>query len=98
MKNPYRADDAVITMVKGKKIEALVIQTWNNEVQVKTVDGDLLWRTMYTVWYPGEEPLERTQSSAVAKEQPATKRPAKKAAATSRAPKRSRPQVKRRRR
>lgn len=72
MKNPYKADDAVMTTVKGKKVEALVTQTWQNEVQVKTVDGDLLWRSMYTVWLPGQEPLSR-QVPQLAKNTPTPK-------------------------
>ncbi len=61
MQNPFRKDDAVLTKVKGKPVEANVVQTWQNEVQVKTTTGDVLWRTMYTVWYPGVAPLAREQ-------------------------------------
>ncbi len=45
--------------MKGKAVEASVMQTWKNEVQVKTATGDLLWRSMYTVWRAGEKPLKR---------------------------------------
>ena len=63
MQNPFRKDDAVLTMVRGKQVEATVTQTWKNEVQVKATTGDLLWRTMYTVWYPGAAPLARDQKT-----------------------------------
>ncbi len=59
MQNPFRKDDAVLTRVKGAVVEASITQTWNNEVQVKTTMGDVLWRTIYTVWRAGEAPLQR---------------------------------------
>ncbi len=59
MQNPFKKADAVLTRVKGAVVEANVTQTWNNEVQVKTTMGDVLWRTMYTVWRAGSEPLKR---------------------------------------
>jgi hypothetical protein len=59
MQNPFKKKDAVLTKLKGSVVEAIVTQTWKNEVQVKTTAGDLLWRTMYTVWRRGEAPLQR---------------------------------------
>lgn len=64
MQNPFKKDDAVLTKVKGRSVEATVTQTWKNEVQVKTTKGDLLWRSMYTVWRAGEEPLKREVAKA----------------------------------
>ncbi len=64
MQNPFTKDDAVLTKVKGKPVEATVVQTWKGEVQVKTATGDLLWRSMYTVWRAGEEPLKREVEAA----------------------------------
>ncbi len=46
MQNPFKKADAVLTRVKGAVVEANVTQTWNNEVQMKTATGDVLWRTM----------------------------------------------------
>ena len=59
MQNPFKTGDIVLTKLKGKEIQAAVSQIWKNEVQVKTAEGELLWRTMYTVWRPGTAPLER---------------------------------------
>jgi hypothetical protein len=63
MQNPFKAGDIVLTKLKGKEVQAAVSKIWKNEVQVKTADGELLWRTMYTVWRPGEAPLAREQKS-----------------------------------
>jgi hypothetical protein len=63
MQNPFKAGEAVMTKVTGKQVLASVTKTWQNEVQVKTAEGDLLWRTVYTVWRSGEEPLKRTLPS-----------------------------------
>lgn len=49
----------MLTKLKGKEIQAAVSKIWKNEVQVKTAEGELLWRTMYTVWRPGAAPLAR---------------------------------------
>jgi hypothetical protein len=49
MANPFKPDDKVLTLRKGIEIEATVRTTWNHEVQVRTADGDLLWRTQKTV-------------------------------------------------
>ncbi len=70
MQNPFKAGEAVMTKVKGKHVLASVTKTWQNEVQVKTGDGDLLWRTVYTVWRSGEEPLKRTLPSKNTSEPP----------------------------
>lgn len=49
MANPFKPDDKVLTHRKGIEIQATVRTTWNHEVQVRTADGDLLWRTVKTV-------------------------------------------------
>jgi hypothetical protein len=59
MQNPFKVGEPVLTKLKTKEVEAVITQVWKNEVQVRTVDGDLLWRTMYTVWRRGEAPLSR---------------------------------------
>jgi hypothetical protein len=67
MQNPFKTGDLVLTKVKGKDVQAAVSQTWRNEVQVKTADGELMWRTMYTVWRPSEAPLQRAAKATAAK-------------------------------
>ena len=57
MENPFKAGDVVLTAIKKSEVEVTVKQVWNREVQVKTADGKLLWRTMKTVWFP---PLKDT--------------------------------------
>ena len=59
MDNPFKPDEKVVTKVKGADVEATVAQVFNNEVQVKTADGKLLWRTMHTVWSPGSTPIPK---------------------------------------
>lgn len=49
MANPFKSGDKVLTFRKGIEIEATVRTTWNHEVQVRTTDGDLIWRTMKTI-------------------------------------------------
>jgi len=49
MNNPFKAGDKVLTKVKGQPVEAIVNQVWNDEVQVRTADKALLWRTVRTV-------------------------------------------------
>jgi hypothetical protein len=61
MQNPFKTGDIVLTKLKGKEIQAAVSKIWQNEVQVKTTEGELLWRTMYTVWHPGAAPLARPE-------------------------------------
>lgn len=63
MQNPFKTGDTVLTKLKGKEVQAAVSAIWKNEVQVKTTDGELLWRTMYTVWRAGEAPLTREPKS-----------------------------------
>jgi hypothetical protein len=63
MQNPFKTGDIVLTKLKGKEIQAAVSKIWKNEVQVKTAEGELLWRTMYTVWRAGEAPLTREQKN-----------------------------------
>jgi hypothetical protein len=50
MVNPFKSGDKVMIFRKGVEIEATVRTTWNHEVQVKTGDGELLWRTVKTAW------------------------------------------------
>ena len=59
MENPYKSNDIVLTKIKSEATQVTVNQTYNNEVQVKTLDGKLLWRTMYTVWRVGETPIAK---------------------------------------
>jgi hypothetical protein len=59
MQNPFKTGDIVLTKLKGKEIQAAVSKIWKNEVQVKTTEGELLWRSMYTVWRPGTAPMPR---------------------------------------
>lgn len=67
MANPFKPDDKVLTLRKGIEIEATVRTTWNHEVQVRTADGDLLWRTMKTIRRAGgEETLPPTAAPEVA--------------------------------
>ena len=49
--NPYRKGDKVKTKVggKGEEIEAEVTAVFKDEVQVRTPDGELRWRTARTV-------------------------------------------------
>jgi hypothetical protein len=53
MDNPFKEGDKVTTKVKGQQVEAVVTKTWNNEVQVRTGDKALLWRTVKTVTLVG---------------------------------------------
>jgi hypothetical protein len=50
MENPFKSGDKVMIFRKGVEIEATVRTTWNHEVQVRTGDGELLWRTVKTAW------------------------------------------------
>jgi hypothetical protein len=52
MANPFKPDDKVRIKVKGADVEATVRLVWNDEVQVRTADKALLWRTVKTVWPP----------------------------------------------
>ena len=49
--NPHAKGDKVTTKLggKGKDVEAEVVAVWKDEVQVKTPDGELRWRTIRTV-------------------------------------------------
>ncbi len=49
--NPYAKGDKVLTKLggKGEDVEAEVVAVWKDEVQVKTPDGELRWRTIRTV-------------------------------------------------
>ena len=57
--NPFKVGDKVVTKAQGAEVEAVVTKLWQNELQVRTPDKELRWRTMYTVWYPGGSPLTR---------------------------------------
>jgi hypothetical protein len=59
VENPFKPNDAVMTLIKGTKVKVSVRQVWKREVQVKTADGTLLWRTMHTVWFPGSKPIPK---------------------------------------
>ncbi len=59
VENPFKVGDKVLTKVQGAEVEATVTKLWQNELQVRTPDKELRWRTMYTVWYPGGSPLTR---------------------------------------
>jgi hypothetical protein len=98
VKNPFKVGEKVITKVGGSEVEAVVTKLWQNELQVRTPDNELRWRTMYTVWYPGGSPLARpVKQSADAKAElkaPATTKPiapsGKNGSATPKAVRRSR--------
>jgi hypothetical protein len=49
MENTFKAGDQVLTKVKGQQVEAVVNQVYHQEVQVRTADKRLLWRTVKTV-------------------------------------------------
>jgi hypothetical protein len=59
VRNPFKVGDKVLTKVQGAEVEAVVTKLWQNELQIRTPDKELRWRTMYTVWYPGGSPLVR---------------------------------------
>jgi hypothetical protein len=59
VKNPFKVGDKVVTKVTGAEVEAVVTKLWQNELQVRTPDGELRWRTIYTVWNAGGSPLTR---------------------------------------
>ena len=72
MENPFKPNDKVMTKVKGADVQATVAQVFKNEVQVKTADDKLLWRTMHTVWYPGASPIPKPEKpKAEAAQEPA---------------------------
>lgn len=79
MKNPFKVGQKVATKVDGNEVEAVVTKVWQNEVQVRTPDNELRWRSMYTVWYPGAPALKRPGGEGVNTAQPATPAPQKKA-------------------
>ena len=77
MENPFKVGDKVVTKVQGAEVEAVVTKLWQNELQVRTPDKELRWRTMYTVWYPGGSPLARpVKQTATADAKASTKAPA----------------------
>jgi len=80
VKNPFRVGDKVVTKVTGAEVEAVVTKLWQNEVQVRTPDNELRWRTIYTVWYPNASPLARPVKP-TAKAKTAPKVPVKQLAA-----------------
>lgn len=72
MENPFKSGESVVTKIKGTEHTVTVNQTYQNEVQVKTADGNLLWRTMHTVWYPGQSPLPKAKDVSPASAGPQT--------------------------
>jgi hypothetical protein len=66
VKNPFKIGEKVRTKVYGNEVGAVVTALWQNEVQVRTDDGELRWRTMFTIWYPGCVPLQQEQKTAKA--------------------------------
>ncbi len=71
--NPYAKGDKVLTKLggKGEDVEAEVVAVWKDEVQVKTPDGELRWRTIRTV-----QPVvaQVTAQKSADKAEPATRR------------------------
>ena len=65
MNNPFCAGDQIETKIKGQVVKVEVIAIFNNEVQVKTEGGVRLWRTMHTVWKPGEAAIPKPAKAAV---------------------------------
>jgi hypothetical protein len=63
VRNPFKVGDKVITKVRGVEVEGIVTKLWQNEVQVRTPDNELRWRTVYTVWYPGAAPIVRRENT-----------------------------------
>ena len=47
--NPYQKGDRVKTACKGVDVETEVTAVFKDEVQVRTPDGELRWRTVRTV-------------------------------------------------
>jgi hypothetical protein len=80
--NPFKVGDKVVTKVRGAEVEAVVTKLWQNEVQVRTPDNELRWRTVYTVWYPGGSSLLRPGNQ-VANVKASSKAPAKKPVSSS---------------
>jgi hypothetical protein len=56
MTNPFKPEDRVQTKVKGSVVDAVVRLVWKDEVQVRTGDNELLWRSVKTVWLPSVAP------------------------------------------
>ena len=77
MENPFKVGDKVVTKVQGSEVEAVVTKLWQNELQVRTPDKELRWRSMYTVWYPGGSPLARPVKQ-IAEAKASTEAPANK--------------------
>ena len=48
--NPFKLGNKVIAKFMGAEVEVPVTQIHNDEVQIRTADGVLRWRTMRTVW------------------------------------------------
>ncbi len=53
MKNPFKVEQMVIAKLSGIEAEAILTKVWDNEVQVRTSDNELPWRSMYTVYPAG---------------------------------------------
>jgi len=53
--NPFAPGNKVITKFMGTEVEVPVIQVYNREVQIRTADKVLRWRTCKTVWFPPDK-------------------------------------------
>ncbi len=62
--NPYQKGDKVTTACKGKEVEAEVTVVFKDEVQVRTPDGELRWRTVRTVAAIPSTQQKRTSAEA----------------------------------
>ena len=69
--NPYQKGDKVKTACKGTEVEAEVVAIYKDEVQVRTPDGELRWRTVRTV-QPVIVPLTPPDPADAGKAEPAT--------------------------
>ncbi len=63
MNNPFKLGEKVFIKIRGQQVEAMVNQVWNEEVQVRTSDKKLLWRTIKTVALTNREVSSPTAES-----------------------------------
>jgi len=70
MANPFKPEDKVTIKIKGVEVEATVRLVWNDEVQVRTADKALLWRTVKTVWAMGVQAGQPTPQQPAAMHDP----------------------------
>lgn len=66
-KNPYRKGDKVKTKCKGEEVDAEVTVVFEDEVQVRTPDGELRWRTVRTVTAGATTPVPEARAEGAAK-------------------------------